>query len=665
MESRFQKFTRFFFGKRRRVLPLWPEVTNQEPLIYSRPPNPDELALGWAGGKDEKNGQEVHQLKGVSQEIRDTHFYVIGASGSGKTRFLETLAKQDMENGLGFGVVDPHGDLTEDTKGYLYLLHKNNLEFLHERVILIDPTDKEKVVAFNPLEITKGESAASIASELTEAFKKIWHDAWGARMEDLLKNTLIALIQNNLTLAELPLFLNNTEVRRKILEKVEHGVSRQYFNRFNSLPRRTQDEWAESTLNKVNAFLFDDSVRQMLACPKSSFNLREIMDDGKILLVKLDKGRLKGSADLLGSLLLAKIQAAAFSRTDTPELQRKKFYLYIDEFQNFATENFITMLGEARKYRLALILAHQNLAQLPTTLRASILSNCGLQAYFRISRDDSNILAKESLASIYQDPIGWEQYIQALQELPRRACVIKNKIDGGVIAVQTIDLPSPHEFAEMDERDFAEKVAKSEIGKNYLQKREDIERDYRVRRETLLDAEEQESFREKKKTEEINYEAIIKGGESDEVEFKESLRYGYQQGGVVIKSAELIISKAISSFMNAEGGKLFIGVEDNGEILGIENDYLTCKHKNKDGFLLQFTQIINQYLGKEFHQFMNIKIFPMSGKDVCVVDVVKSKMPVYVKNAGNVEFYVRASATSQQMNMREANEYIKTHFLKR
>ncbi|KKR48812.1 MAG: hypothetical protein UT84_C0035G0003 [Candidatus Curtissbacteria bacterium GW2011_GWA1_40_16] len=497
LQDRLKTLWRWLTTKKQKA-PLFPERELMRE-VRMRKPTPDELALGMASSENIDEAKEVYQLKGVSQEARDTHFYVIGASGSGKTKFLESLIKQDIENGLGFGVVDPHGDLTEDIKGYLYAIHKNTPELLQERVVLIDPTNKEQVVAFNPLEITKGESAASIASELTEAFKKIWHDAWGARMEDLLKNTLIALIQNNLTLAELPLFLTDTEVRRKILEKVEHGVSRQYFERFNSLPRRTQDEWMESTLNKVNAFLFDDSIRQLLASPQSSFNLREIIDESKILLVKLDKGRLKGSADLLGSLLLAKIQAAAFSRTDTPELQRRKFYLYIDEFQNFATESFIGMLAEARKYRLALLLAHQNLAQLPTTLRASILSNCGLQAYFRISRDDSNILAKESLASIYADPPGWEGYIQALQELPRRACVIKNKVDGGVIAVRTLDLLPPHEFAEMDEEEFVAEVAVSEIGKNYLRGRKEIEDEYKARRDMLTRADESESFREPKK----------------------------------------------------------------------------------------------------------------------------------------------------------------------
>ena len=244
------------------------------PEVRMRKPAPNELALGIASFENVDEGKEVYQLKGVSQEARDTHFYVIGASGSGKTKFLESLIKQDIENGLGFGVIDPHGDLTEDIKGYLYALNKDNPEFLQQRVVLIDLTNTEQIVTFNPLEITKGEDADSIALELTGAFEKIWIDAWGARMEALLKNTLVALIQNNLTLAELPLFLTDLEVRNKILEKVEHGVCRQYFQRFNSLPRRTQDEWAESTLNKVNAFLFNGKVGQMLSSPKSSFNMR-------------------------------------------------------------------------------------------------------------------------------------------------------------------------------------------------------------------------------------------------------------------------------------------------------------------------------------------------------------------------------------------------------
>jgi len=494
MENDFRKWLRLVLSKPK-TSPLWTEE-KREAVVRRREPNPDELALGYAEGIDEKTGGEVVQLKGVKQSHRNAHFYIVGATRTGKTKFLESLIEQDIKNGLGFGVIDPHGDLTEDVKGYLWLCSGRSQDFVREKVVLIDPTDENRTVAFNPLEKTRGESSARVASELTEAFKKIWHDAWGARMEHLLKNTLIALVENNLTLVELHPFLTDSLVRRKVLEKVNHAGCREYFERFNSLRVNTQDEWMESTLNKVDAFLFDDNLRQMLCSPKSSFNLREIMDKGKIFLVKLDKGRFKGNADLLGSLLLAKIQAAAFSRTDLPESKRQQFYLYIDEFQNFATESFTTILAEASKYKLALILAHQNLAQLPAPLRATILSNCGLQAYFRISRDDANILAKESLASIHATPPGWEEYIKALQELHPRVCFVKNKIDGGVIAIQTIDQPPPCELAQTPEDEFAQEVAECGIGKDYLRERKTIEAEGEDRRKKLLEVEEPKTFAE-------------------------------------------------------------------------------------------------------------------------------------------------------------------------
>ncbi|MDO8663463.1 MAG: type IV secretion system DNA-binding domain-containing protein, partial [Candidatus Wildermuthbacteria bacterium] len=479
--------------------PLFPE-RELVPEWHMRKPTPDELALGFAASDNLDEGKAIRQLKGISQADRDVHFYVVGASRTGKTKFLEYLIKQDIENGLGFCVIDPHGDFTEDIKGYLYALNKDDPESLQERVVLIDPTDKTNIATFNPLETTDKDSAEAIVLELTDAFKKIWADAWGARLEDLLKNTLIALVENNLTLGELPLFLTNSDVRHKVLEKVKHEGCRLYFReRFDNLRRSEQNERMESTLNKVSAFLFDPALRQMLVASKSSFNFREIMDEGKILLVKLAKGQFKSNADLLGSLLLAKIQATAFARTDTRELQRRKFYLYIDEFQNFATESFKNVLAESSKYKLPLILAHQELAQLPTPLRASILSNCGIQAYFRISRDDANILAKESLTSIYSDPPGWESYIQALQELKRRECVVKNKIVGGVIAIRTDDLLPPHEFAEMDEEEFVEEVRVAEIGKHYLRERQELEDEYIKRREELVSLEDPKSFREPKK----------------------------------------------------------------------------------------------------------------------------------------------------------------------
>jgi hypothetical protein len=443
----------------------------------------DVLEIGWYWSENKKEWQVAK----IREEDRRVHFYVVGASGAGKSKFLEFLIRQDIAKGNGFGVVDPHGDLVEDVKGYLALtLTKEELE---ERVVLIDPTDERYTVAFNPLEKLEGVSSAEIAAELVEAFKKIWVDAWGARMEDLLRNTLIALIEAELTLDDLPRFLIDEDFRESVLERVSHPIAKRYFQRFNALAPRTREEWMESTLNKVNAFLSDDRIREIFSYQKSSFNLREIMDNRKILLIKLDRGRLKENGDLLGSLLMTKIRMAAFSRSDVPREKRIPFYLYIDEFQNFATEEFIDTLSEARKYGLVLILAHQNLSQLPKNLQDSILTNCGVQCYFRVCRRDAEILAKEAfettglevkavkLTREYSDydwfsyPEEWEKYIQELENLPNRCFYAKHKIESGVLPLRTANvLPAYEEFG-VGREEFEKIMGEVVFGRKYLLER--------------------------------------------------------------------------------------------------------------------------------------------------------------------------------------------------
>jgi hypothetical protein len=443
----------------------------------------DVLEIGWYWSENKKEWQVAK----IREEDRRVHFYVVGASGAGKSKFLEFLIRQDIAKGNGFGVVDPHGDLVEDVKGYLALtLTKEELE---ERVVLIDPTDERYTVAFNPLEKLEGVSSAEIAAELVEAFKKIWVDAWGARMEDLLRNTLIALIEAELTLDDLPRFLIDEDFRESVLERVSHPIAKRYFQRFNALAPRTREEWMESTLNKVNAFLSDDRIREIFSYQKSSFNLREIMDNRKILLIKLDRGRLKENGDLLGSLLMTKIRMAAFSRSNVPREKRIPFYLYIDEFQNFATEEFIDTLSEARKYGLVLILAHQNLSQLPKNLQDSILTNCGVQCYFRVCRRDAEILAKEAfettglevkavkLTREYSDydwfsyPEEWEKYIQELENLPNRCFYAKHKIESGVLPLRTANvLPAYEEFG-VGREEFEKIMGEVVFGRKYLLER--------------------------------------------------------------------------------------------------------------------------------------------------------------------------------------------------
>jgi hypothetical protein len=419
--------------------------------------------------------------------------YVIGASGSGKTKFLEFPIQQDIKLGNGFGIIDPHGDLIEETKGFLACQYAETQdESIFDRVVIVDPTDPKYTVAFNVLEILPGVAPVEQAQELIMVFKRIWADAWGARMEDLLRNSLIALGQAELTLVHLPQFLTQQAFRSQVMTKVSHQLTRLYFERFDSLSKANQLTWSDPVANKVNAFLADERISQMLAAPKSSFNLREVMDKKKILLIKLNKGRLQGAADLLGSLFMAKIQLAAFSRTDIPEAARVPFYLYIDEFQNFASESFSVVLSEARKYGLSLIMAHQTLQQIPRELRSVILGNAGIQVYFRMNREDAELLSKE--AFIYDGynvktvqmssskmntkywSLGeeWERNFSQLQNMPPRSCFVKHKIQGGMLPLETEDIDPAYEALGMKPEEYADYLAGLPFGKKYLIERSSL-----------------------------------------------------------------------------------------------------------------------------------------------------------------------------------------------
>jgi len=460
----------------------------QEPKVHYEN-IPGTLDLGWYWSEN----KEEYQMAKIPEEDRATHLYVIGATGTGKTKFLEFLIHQDIEKGNGLGIIDPHGDLVEDIKGFLACRYDEirDEEEISEKVILIDPTDPEFTVTFNPLEKLPNVSVAEQANELVSAFKKIWSDSWGVRMENLMRNSLIALAEAELTLAEFSYFLTKRAFRRNVLKKVNHPQVQEYFQRFDSLTDRGQVTWVEPVLNKIDAFLSDHRIRLIFSSPKSSFNLRRIMDGKRILLVKLDKGKLKGSADLLGSLLMAKIQMAVFSRSDISQDKRVPFYLYIDEFQNFASESFAVILSEARKYGLSLIIAHQTLAQIPEELRSLILGNTGIQVYFRLNRQDASLLAKEAFeysgyqvktAYLYRFPRirywslaeEWEQYTESLQNLPARVCFAKHKLAGGVIHFQTAEIKPARTELEMDEAEYREFLASLHFGRKYLVAREKL-----------------------------------------------------------------------------------------------------------------------------------------------------------------------------------------------
>jgi len=455
----------------------------------------DVLNLGWYWSEN----REELQLAKIAEKDRASHFYIIGATGTGKTKFIEYLIQQDIGEGNGFGVIDPHGDLVEDVKGFLAINYSPQDEEISERIILIDPTDPDYTVTFNPLEELAGISTPSQVNELVYAFKKIWQDAWGVRMEDLMRNSLLALSETGFSLTELSPFLTKRSFREAVLSRVSQPIVLDYFQRFDSLTDRAQVTWVEPVTNKINAFFADERIRQMFSSPRSSFNLREIMDERKILLLKLDKGKLKESADLLGSLFMAKIQMAAFSRSDFSPERRVPFYLYIDEFQNFASESFSVILSEARKYGLSLIMAHQTLAQIPEELRSLILGNTGIQVYFRLNRHDANVLAKEAFDySGYEvkavsdfRPIfwslseEWEHYVSELQNLPPRTCYVKHKIEGGIIPIWTEEIVSPKELLGMEEDEYREFLKNYPFGKRYLVAREELSSQEEERRKKI------------------------------------------------------------------------------------------------------------------------------------------------------------------------------------
>jgi hypothetical protein len=429
---------------------------------------PNSFNLGWFYSEDKNQ----YQMAKISNVDRNSHFYVIGSTGVGKSKFLEYLIMQDILEGRGVGVVDPHGDLIEHLKGYLavgYGVSDTKIEALMNNIILIDPTDPNYTVSFNPLEKLPGVPAAEQVNELVSSFKKIWADSWGNRMEDLLRNSLICLSEAELPLTDLSALLSKKSFREAVLRKVENPVAREYFDRFNALGYRVQVTWAESTMNKMNAVFADERIRQIFSSKKSTFNLREAMDTGKVVLVKLDKGRLKDAANLLGALIVAQMQIAAFSRSNVPEKDRTPFYLYLDEFQNFASDSFSTILSEARKYGLYVCMAHQILSQIDNDLRDLILSCAGIQVYFRLNRQDASLLAKEA----FQHGEGWEDGIAELQNLPLRVFYAKNKIQGGIVPIETVAMENPYKLLEpeMGEDEFREHVNRLPFGGKYLVER--------------------------------------------------------------------------------------------------------------------------------------------------------------------------------------------------
>jgi hypothetical protein len=354
--------------------------------------------LGWSHDLYRPN-----QKENISLSIRALlqHLYILGATGAGKTELIKAIVRQCIKGNSGFSLFDPHGDLYFCVLEYLVSLVKagelpQTENYLGKKLVLIEPSSPKWCVGFNPLELDGSHSYGQVL-EFMGIFRKLWADAyWGPRMEELLRNSLITLSLNNLTLLEAKALLTDASFRNQLMGALPEGEVREYWEwRYNPLSEKMQATYREPLLNRLSVFVADPSIRLLVGQTKSSINLRQVMDQGQWLLVNLSKGHLKSNAHLLGSLLIAKLQLAALSRVNMPEGQRRPHLVFVDEFQNFLSEDFETILSEARKYGLGLILAHQNMDQLDRQLRSAILGNTLTQVFFRLSNQDASLLAAE------------------------------------------------------------------------------------------------------------------------------------------------------------------------------------------------------------------------------------------------------------------------------
>ena len=334
-------------------------------------------------------GQE--HVFGIKKDDRRRHMYVIGKTGMGKTTLLENMVISDIRAGNGVAVVDPHGDFSEKILNFIPSSRIND-------VIYFNPADIDYPIAFNVMEQVDPKYKHLVASGLIGVFKKIWADSWGPRLEYLLRNVILGLLEYpGSTLLGVPRMLVDKEYRKKVVNKISDPVVKAFWiDEFTKYSNQFTVEAISPIQNKVGQFLSSSLVRNIISQTHSSIDMKEIMDNKKILIMNLAKGRIgEDYSALLGAMLITKIQLAAMGRVDIPEEERKDFYLYVDEFQNFATESFADILSEARKYRLDLIVAHQYIGQLEETVRDAIFGNIGTMIAFRVGAADAEFLEKE------------------------------------------------------------------------------------------------------------------------------------------------------------------------------------------------------------------------------------------------------------------------------
>lgn len=354
---------------------------------------------------------------GIKQTDRRSHMYMVGKTGTGKSTLLETLIVQDIAADRGVALLDPHGDLVERVLAQVPTRRVPD-------VVYFNVPDAAHPVAFNPLDWVPEDKRSLAASGMLQAFKKLWPDYWGPRLEHVLRNAILTLVeQRAATLADILRLVSDVAFRKEIASRLTNQRLREFWLReFEQYTRSYRADSIAPIQSKVGAFLADPRLNAILTRPKSAFDLRQVIDEGKILLVNLAKGRIgEDGSSLLGSLLVSRLELAALSRADAPEELRRDFFLYLDEFHTFTTLSLATMLAELRKYRVSLIMAHQYLAQLEPDVRHAVLGNAGTIISFRVGPEDAQTLAREFAPEL--EPVD-------LIKLPNYHVYLKLMVDG-------------------------------------------------------------------------------------------------------------------------------------------------------------------------------------------------------------------------------------------
>lgn len=331
-----------------------------------------------------------NRVFGIKRADRRLHTYIIGKTGVGKSTLIKNLVAQDIQNGHGVGVIDPHGQLIEDILNFCPSWRTND-------IVYFDPSD-DYPIGFNILESVETQHRPLVASQVISVFRNIWQDSWGPRLEYILYNSVASLLDSEgSTLLGIPRLLTDENFRQRVVKQVRNPIVKNFWlTEYDRYSVNFKQEAIAPVLNKVGQFLADPQVRNIVGQPKSKIDMGFMMDNRRILLCNLSKGKIgEDKTRLLGSLIVTKLFLAALKRTTQTEEKQQDFFLYLDECQNLTSEIFASILSEARKYRLSLILANQYLQQIPKEIKSAILGNVGTLIVFRLGSEDALELESE------------------------------------------------------------------------------------------------------------------------------------------------------------------------------------------------------------------------------------------------------------------------------